>query len=71
MSGETVILLLAAALFVGATPEGCARGAATCGPLPHRLESLGERGGVLCVNDSVCTTPHAAAGPKSSSPALD
>jgi len=50
-----------AALAAGATPEGCARGAAGCRPLPHRLESLGERGGVLCVNDSVCTTPHAAA----------
>jgi UDP-N-acetylmuramoylalanine--D-glutamate ligase len=50
-----------AALATGATPEGCARGAASCAPLPHRLESLGERDGVLCVNDSVCTTPHAAA----------
>jgi UDP-N-acetylmuramoylalanine--D-glutamate ligase len=50
-----------AALAAGATPEGCAMGAAACAPLPHRLESLGERDGVLCVNDSVCTTPHAAA----------
>jgi len=50
-----------AALAAGATPEGCARGAAACEPLPHRLESVVERDGVLCVNDSVCTTPHAAA----------
>jgi len=50
-----------AALACGATPEGCARGAARTEPLPHRLEPVGERGGVLCVNDSVCTTPVAAA----------
>lgn len=50
-----------AALAVGASQQGCARGAAACDPLPHRLESLGEADGVLRVNDSVCTTPHATA----------
>jgi UDP-N-acetylmuramoylalanine--D-glutamate ligase len=50
-----------AAMAVGASAEGCARGAARCAPLPHRLESLGEKDGVLRVNDSVCTTPHATA----------
>ncbi|MGQ0663320.1 MAG: UDP-N-acetylmuramoyl-L-alanine--D-glutamate ligase [Pseudomonadota bacterium] len=30
-------------------------------PLPHRLEVLGERGGVLYVNDSISTTPQSAA----------
>lgn len=50
-----------AALAVGATPEGCAMGAEKCVALPHRLERIGERDGVLCVNDSVCTTPVAAA----------
>lgn len=28
-------------------------------PLPNRLQSLGERGGILYVNDSISTTPHA------------
>jgi len=28
-------------------------------PLPHRLQSLGERDGIAYVNDSISTTPHA------------
>ena len=28
-------------------------------PLPHRLQQLGERDGILYVNDSISTTPHA------------
>ena len=28
-------------------------------PLPHRLQSLGERDGITYVNDSISTTPHA------------
>ena len=50
-----------AALAVGATPEGCRAGAQGYRPLPHRLEPVTERDGVLMVNDSVCTTPVAAA----------
>ena len=50
-----------AALAMGATPEGCAEGAAVYRSLPHRLENLGERAGVLRVNDSVSTTPQATA----------
>lgn len=33
--------------------------AATFMPLPHRLQPVGERDGVLYVNDSISTTPHA------------
>lgn len=33
--------------------------AATFQPLPNRLQPIGERGGVLYVNDSISTTPHA------------
>jgi len=33
--------------------------AAAFTPLPHRLQALGERGGILWVNDSISTTPHA------------
>jgi UDP-N-acetylmuramoylalanine--D-glutamate ligase len=29
-------------------------------PLPHRLQRLGERGGMVYVNDSISTTPHAS-----------
>jgi UDP-N-acetylmuramoylalanine--D-glutamate ligase len=55
-----------AALRCGATPEGCARAAEAFRPLPHRLESLGEIGGVLVVDDSVSTTPVATAAAVSS-----
>jgi UDP-N-acetylmuramoylalanine--D-glutamate ligase len=50
-----------AALRCGATPEGCVRAVEAFRPLPHRLESLGERKGVLLVDDSVSTTPVATA----------
>ena len=33
--------------------------AATFQPLPHRLQPVGERDGLLYVNDSISTTPHA------------
>ncbi len=33
--------------------------AATFMPLPHRLQPVGERDGLLYVNDSISTTPHA------------
>ncbi len=29
-------------------------------PLPHRLQTLGTRAGITCVNDSIATTPQAA-----------
>lgn len=29
-------------------------------PLPHRLQTLGWRDGIRCVNDSISTTPHAS-----------
>jgi len=50
-----------AALALGATGAGCAAGAAAFPALPHRLEDLGERDGVLRINDSVSTTPQATA----------
>ncbi len=33
--------------------------AASFQPLPHRLQAMGERDGILYVNDSISTTPHA------------
>ena len=50
-----------AAMAAHATKEACAVGAACFRGLPHRLELLGERHGVLRVNDSVSTTPQATA----------
>ncbi|WP_407352364.1 UDP-N-acetylmuramoyl-L-alanine--D-glutamate ligase [Luteimonas sp. R10] len=34
--------------------------AAAFAPLPHRLQVLGERDGIVWVNDSISTTPHAS-----------
>ena len=41
----------------GVALAGAARGFT---PLPNRLQALGERDGVLYVNDSISTTPHAS-----------
>ncbi|MGH7162573.1 MAG: glutamate ligase domain-containing protein, partial [Planctomycetota bacterium] len=50
-----------AALAAGATREGCLRALRDFRPLPHRLETVAERDGILCVDDSVSTTPESAA----------
>ncbi len=54
---------LAAALTaieaLGLDARALARAAFDFRPLPHRLQTLGERGGVTYVNDSISTTPHA------------
>jgi len=54
---------LAAALtarLAGAAVEGIASGLRSARPLPHRLEPVSERGGVLWVNDSKATNVAAA-----------
>jgi len=50
-----------AALAVGATPEGCRAAIRDFRPLRHRLESLRTGGKVEFVDDSIATTPDAAA----------
>lgn len=40
----------------GVSPENAARAVAAFNPLPHRLERVAEKNGVLYVNDSKCTT---------------
>jgi UDP-N-acetylmuramoylalanine--D-glutamate ligase len=51
--------VLAAIEALGHDAAGVACHAADFQPLPHRLQWLGERGGVGYVNDSISTTPHA------------
>jgi UDP-N-acetylmuramoylalanine--D-glutamate ligase len=50
-----------AALAVGATPEGCRAAIREFRPLRHRLEVLTTSGDVAFVDDSIATTPEAAA----------
>jgi UDP-N-acetylmuramoylalanine--D-glutamate ligase len=44
-----------AARLAGAEPDGIRRGLRTFRPLPHRLEPVVDRGGILWVNDSKAT----------------
>lgn len=51
--------VLAAIEALGLDAAALAMHAATFQPLPHRLQTLGERDGAVYVNDSISTTPHA------------
>jgi UDP-N-acetylmuramoyl-L-alanine---L-glutamate ligase len=51
--------VLAAIEALGFDAAALAPYAASFRPLPHRLQTLGERDGVIYVNDSISTTPHA------------
>ena len=51
--------VLAAIEALGLDAEALAPHAATFQPLPHRLQTLGTRDGIVYVNDSISTTPHA------------
>ncbi|TXI49701.1 MAG: UDP-N-acetylmuramoyl-L-alanine--D-glutamate ligase [Lysobacter sp.] len=51
--------VLAAIEVLGLDAAALAPHAATFQPLPHRLQTLGERDGAVYVNDSISTTPHA------------
>ncbi|GAB1596448.1 UDP-N-acetylmuramoyl-L-alanine--D-glutamate ligase [Lysobacter claricitrinus] len=44
---------------LGVDAHSLAKAAFDFRPLPNRLQTLGERGGVTYVNDSISTTPHA------------
>jgi UDP-N-acetylmuramoylalanine--D-glutamate ligase len=54
-----VCAALAAVECAGLDAIAAAQHVAGFRPLPHRLQVLGERGGVTFVNDSISTTPHA------------
>lgn len=51
---------VAAAVALGADRSHVESGSRTYEPLPHRLQDVGEVGGVRFVNDSLATTPDAA-----------
>ena len=51
--------VLTAIEALGLDAAGLAPHAAGFAPLPHRLQRLGERGGLVWVNDSISTTPQA------------
>ncbi|WP_408952948.1 UDP-N-acetylmuramoyl-L-alanine--D-glutamate ligase [Lysobacter sp. Hz 25] len=57
-SNLCAVLTAIEALGVDAAPLA-AHAASFC-PLPHRLQQLGEREGLVYVNDSISTTPHAS-----------
>ena len=56
--GNLCAVLTALEAF-GLDAVALAQHAASFQPLPNRLQSLGERDGILYVNDSISTTPHA------------
>lgn len=52
--------VLAAMEAVGIDAASLAAAAESFRPLPNRLQTLGERDGIVYVNDSISTTPHAS-----------
>lgn len=54
---ENVTAALAAADILGIDESVMARAIRTFRPAPHRLQTVGERGGVLFVDDSIATSP--------------
>ncbi|MGF1543068.1 MAG: UDP-N-acetylmuramoyl-L-alanine--D-glutamate ligase [Parvularculaceae bacterium] len=60
-NGQNAAAALAAAMWEGVAPVGAARAMTRFPGLPHRMETMGPRGGVLYVNDSKATNVEAAA----------
>jgi UDP-N-acetylmuramoylalanine--D-glutamate ligase len=58
-NASNVCAALAALEACGFDAQSMAGHARSFQPLPHRLQRLGNRGGVEWVNDSIATTPHA------------
>jgi UDP-N-acetylmuramoylalanine--D-glutamate ligase len=56
---ENALAAAAAALALGASPEGVAAGLASFEPLEHRIEPCGSINGVAFFNDSKATNPEA------------
>ena len=57
---ENLLAAIGAGICLGVAPETIRRSAGAFRPIPHRLEPVGEYGGVLYVNDSKATNPDSA-----------
>ncbi|MGC8832715.1 MAG: UDP-N-acetylmuramoyl-L-alanine--D-glutamate ligase, partial [Armatimonadota bacterium] len=56
---ENALAASLAALFMGASASGVAEALRSFGGVPHRMEPVCEIGGVLFINNSMCTNPQA------------
>jgi UDP-N-acetylmuramoylalanine--D-glutamate ligase len=69
-NAQNVAAAVAAARELGIADEAIARGLATYPGLPHRMERVAEKNGVLFVNDSKATNPTSAAPALAAFPAV-
>jgi UDP-N-acetylmuramoylalanine--D-glutamate ligase len=60
-NAQNAAAAVAACRLLDLTPDQIAEGLRTYPGLPHRMERVGEKGGVLFVNDSKATNPNATA----------
>lgn len=69
-NAQNVAAAVAVARALGVPDEATAEGLATYPGLPHRMERVAEKGGVLFVNDSKATNPNSAAPALAAYPAV-
>ncbi len=69
-NAQNIAAAVAVAKALGASDEAVARGLATYPGLPHRMERIAEKNGVLFVNDSKATNPTSAAPALAAYPAV-
>jgi len=69
-NAQNVAASVAVALELGIGDEVIARGLATYPGLPHRMERVAEKNGILFVNDSKATNPHSTAPALAAYPAI-
>jgi UDP-N-acetylmuramoylalanine--D-glutamate ligase len=69
-NAQNVAAAVAVARALGVADEATARGLATYPGLPHRMERVAEKNGVLFVNDSKATNPESAAPALAAYPAV-
>ena len=69
-NAQNIAAAVAVAKSLGVADESVARGLATYPGLPHRMERVAEKNGVLFVNDSKATNPTSAAPALAAYPAV-
>jgi UDP-N-acetylmuramoylalanine--D-glutamate ligase len=57
---ENVLPAVAAAIILGVSPRQIQQAMRHFKPLPHRLEKVGEKMGIIFVDDSIATTPESS-----------